>query len=394
MLDLLDPELAADPYPALARMRECEPVHWSDRHQAWMVFRYDDVTAALADARLSSNRIQPLLASLRPASRARMGRVLEIMADWMVVRDPPQHTRLRRLTAAAFSPRRVKAMEARIGEIVDGLLDAALPRGGMDVVADLAYPLPATVIAELVGAPAEDFPRFRAWSQALGEVAFGAGDPERYARALAGLDEMLAYFHAQVARERAGDDLIGVLLAGDGADALDHDEIAGMCALLLFAGHETTTSLISNAVLTLGRHPRQLARLRAEPALIGTTVEEVLRFEGPVKLIVRWAAQPLELRGRTIEAGTRVQLMLASANRDPARFAAPDAFDISRAPSPHLAFGRGVHACIGAMLARLEARAALAGFLDRVGDYKLEAEPRWTLSRESRALESLRVSWA
>jgi cytochrome P450 len=357
------------------------------------LYRYDDVVAALADPRLSSNRIAPLLASLRPESRARMGRVLEIMADWMVVRDPPAHTRLRRLTAAAFSPRRVKAMEARIHALVAELLDRVVASGGMDAVRDFAYPLPATVIAELIGAPAEDFPRFRAWSQALGEVAFGAGDPERYPRALAGLEQMLAYFHEQIARPHPPDDFIGVLLAGDGSEALSRDEIAGMCALLLFAGHETTTSLISNAILTLDRHPEQLARVRADPSLIAPAVEEVLRFEGPVKLIVRWAAQPLELGGQRIAAGTRVQLVLSAANRDPARFADPDAFDVARAPNPHLAFGRGVHACIGAMLARLEARAALAGLLERVPSFAVEATERWAPSRESRALESLAVTW-
>jgi cytochrome P450 len=392
MLDLLDPVLAADPHPALAEARESTPVHWNERHGAWMVLRHDDVAAALGDPRLSSNRIAPLLASRRGAE----SRVLEIMSDWMVVRDPPAHTRLRRLTAAAFSPQRVKAMDARIRALVGELLDRAVGAGGMDAVADFAYPLPATVIAELIGAPAEDFPRFRAWSQALGEVAFGAGDPERYPRALAGLEQMLAYFHERIdhARAHPADDFIGILLAVDGAgEALSEDEVAGMCALLLFAGHETTTSLISNGILTLARHPEQLARLRTDPALINPAVEEVLRFEGPVKLIVRRAAEPLELRGETIEAGHRVQLVLSAANRDPARFTAPDAFDIGRVPNPHLAFGRGVHACLGAMLARLEARAALAGLLERVPDFTVEDELRWALSRESRALEALAVSW-
>lgn len=397
--DLLAPEVNADPYPLLAALRAEDPVHWSDRHNAWLLTRYDDVATAFLDPRLSSNRVQPLLDVLPAERRAQVGEVMEMLTGWMVVTDPPVHTRLRRLAAGAFRPQRVAAMEGRIRELVDELLDEFVANGESDLIAGFTYPLPAIVIAELMGVPPEDRDRFRAWSNDLALVAFGAGGEareERHARASRGLNDLFAYFDGLIehARQHPGEDMISSLLEGDGSgEALDEQEMKAMCALMLFAGHETTTSTIASAALTLIKHPDQLRRLREQPDLIGKAVEELLRYEGAIKVLIRWVVEDLELRGRQIKAGERVFLVPAAANRDPERFEDPDELDLGRSPNPHLAFGKGVHACIGAQLARLEMRVALGRILERLPGLRLapDASLDWQPSLASRALREVRV---
>jgi cytochrome P450 len=399
--DLLDPEVNHDPYPFLARLREEDPVHYSAAHRAWLVTRYDDVVAGFGHPALSSDRVRPLLAALSPEKRARGGGVMAQMADWMVVTDPPAHTRLRRLATAAFHPRRVAAMEDRIRDLVDAALDAFIASGDSDVVAGFAFPLPATVISELIGAPSADAERFKGWSNDLALVAFGAGGDargDRHARAEASIAEMFTYFRALItrARERPGEDMISSLITGDGAgERLDEDEITSMCALMLFAGHETTTTTITSAIKLLIEHPEALARVREDPKASGKAVEEVLRVEGAIKVLHRWVIEDLELRGRTIRKGDRVLLIPAAANRDPERFPHPDVFDIGRSPNPHLAFGKGVHACIGAMLARIEMRVAVARAVERLPGLRMAPgapAPSWTPSLASRGLAELHVA--
>lgn len=401
--ELLGSAAAADPYPIYAGLREHAPVHWSERHRAWLVTRYADVAAAFADKALSNDRVRPVLERRRAAGEpdAAPGageRVLAMMADWMVVTDPPAHTRLRRLAAGAFKGQRISAMDARITALVDELLDGLMGRTGpLDLIAEVAYPLPATVIATMLGAAPEDRDRFREWSDELALVAFGAGGDaraDRHERALAGLREMDAYFRELVARRRAepGEDMLSALIAGrEGTDALDDDELVGMCALLLFAGHETTTNSIANGTLALLRHPEQLARLRAEPELRDAAVEELLRYDGPIKVLNRWVVGETSLGGRTISPGERVHLVLGAANRDPERFADPDVLDLARSPNPHIAFGKGIHACIGAQLARTETRIAIARIVERLPRLELAAEPEWKDALASRAMEQLWV---
>lgn len=398
--DLLDPEFNHDPYPFFARLREQDPVHYSEAHRAWLVTRYDDVAAALGDPRLSSDRVRPLLHAMSPQRRATAGPVMEMIADWMVVTDPPVHTRLRRLATKAFHPRKVVAMEDRIRELVDRYVDEFVAGGETDVVAGFAFPLPATVISELIGAPVEDAPRFEAWSNELALVAFGAGGEaraDRHARAMRGVGEMLDYFGELIDAKRAdpGADMVSDLIAGDGDDALSDDEMKGMCALMLFAGHETTTTTITSAVKLLIENPDQLALVRAEPRLAGRAVEEVLRVEGAIKVLHRWVVEDLELRGRRIRRGDRVLLIPAAANRDPEKFVAPDRFDVTRSPNPHLAFGKGVHACIGAMLARIEMRVAVARIAERLPGLRFADDPpqfEWNPSLASRGLAGLKVA--
>ncbi len=319
----------------------------------------------------------------------------------MVVTDPPAHTRLRRLAGAAFKGQQIAAMEARIQTLVDELVDDFLaggPRG--DLVAGVAYPLPATVIAEMLGAPAADRDRFRSWSDELALVAFGAGGdarPDRHERALRGLEDMAGYFRELVAHRRRepGGDMLSAMIAGDGSTAdvagLSDDELVGMCALLLFAGHETTTNAIANAVRLLTADPALRDRVRDDPALVAPAVEEALRLEGPIKVLVRWVVADHEVRGRTIRTGERVYLVLCGANRDPERFDDPDAVDLARSRPNHIAFGRGIHACIGAQLARLETRIAVGTLLRRLPGLRVEGDPPRLPVLASRAQDSLPV---
>jgi cytochrome P450 len=398
--NLLDPELNDNPYPFFARLREESPVHYSAAHRAWLVTRYDDVAAGLGDLRLSSDRVRPLLAALSEDRRQQAGGVMRQMSEWMVVTDPPAHTRLRRLATNAFHPRKVVAMEGRIRALVDGYIDAFIASGEQDIVAGFSFPLPAAVISELIGAPSEDAERFRDWSNDLALVAFGAGGEargERHTRAEHSIAEMFEYFGGLVdrAREQPGEDMISSLIAGDGEDALTHEEIVSMCALMLFAGHETTTTTITSAVKLLLENPDQLELVRANPSSSGKAVEEVLRVEGAIKVLHRWVIEDLELRGQRIRAGERVLLIPAAANRDPAKFEEPDRFDITRSPNPHLAFGKGVHACIGAMLARIEMRIAVAAIAERLPGLRFAEDapaPRWVESLAARGLAECRVA--
>jgi cytochrome P450 len=398
--DLLSPEAIQDPHPLMRRLRERDPVHWSSTHNAWLISRYDDVQAAYVEPRLSCERVQALPDS-DPSPRAADARaLLELIRGWMVLTDPPAHTRLRRLAAGAFSPKRVVAAETRIRTLVDELLDGFIASEQEDLIAHFAFPLPATVISELMGAPAADRERIKGWSADLALVAFGAGGDlrgDRHRVALRGLGELLAYLDELIAQRRGkpGDDLLSALMQpGMDGDRLSDEELRGMCALLLFAGHETTTSTLASAVLTLSAHPDQMARASADPRRCASAVEEILRFEGPVKVIIRSVSEDFVLRDRRIKAGERVFLLPAAANRDPRRFGDQDSLDVTRSPNPHLTFGRGVHACIGAQLARIEMRVALARILKRLPGLRLAAgfEPRWQPSLASRSLERLDVT--
>jgi cytochrome P450 len=397
--DLLTPEAIADPYPLAAQLRELAPVHWSEAHRAWLLTRYDDVVEAFNDRRMSSDRVRPLVAAMSQEQREKVGRVMEMIQDWMVVSDPPEHTRLRRLVARAFSPKRISASETRISELVDELLDGFIAEGHDEFVRHFAFPLPATVIAELIGAPAEDRDRFGAWSSDLAMIAFGAGGEERsdrHVRALRGLEEMLTYFGERIedARSHPGEDMISGLLEGDGeGNVLDQEEMEAMCALMLFAGHETTTNLLSSAVLHLARTPDQLELLRSDPGLVGGAVEEILRYDGPIKVLQRWNVEDQALRGETIRAGDRVFIVLAGANRDPERFPDPDTLDITRSPNRHVAFGRGVHSCIGAQLSRIEGRVALGKIVTRLPGLTVpEQDLDYVPTVAARALRGLRVT--
>lgn len=401
-IDLLSEEATADPYAVFARLREDDPVHWSPRHRAWIVSRYADVEAALTDPRLSSDRVRPVLDRAREQDgESEATEILEMMKSWMVVSDPPEHTRLRKLAAGAFKAQRISAQAEEIRGLVHGFLDDFIASGEPDLIHHVAYPLPATVIASMMGVPVDERDRFRAWSDELALVAFGAGGEardDRHQRALAGLREMFAYLQDLVdaARRDPGDDMISVLAAPvDDGDRLDDHELLSMLALLLFAGHETTINATANGVLALLQRPDQFEQLRDDPDKLPRAVEELLRYDGPIKVLHRHVIEDVELHGQTIPTGDRVFLALSGANRDPERFEDADGIDLSRHPNKHVAFGRGIHACIGAQLARMEMRYNLEGIVERLPGLQLAPDARLehVPSLSSRVLRDLPVTF-
>jgi cytochrome P450 len=379
-----DPAVMADPYPYYRTMRERDPVHWSEPLRAWFLTRHRDVVELLRDDRFSADRTRS--ERYRPPPPGRRQR-----APSMLVTDPPDHTRLRGLVSRAFTPRMVERLRPRVEGIVDDLLDSLSTRHEACLVTDLAYPLPVIVIAEMLGVPPEDRQQFQDWSAVAVrglDPVLDASTQELVREATDALDDYLAGI---VARRRAdpGDDLISALVAVDeGDDALSEGELVTMCALLLVAGHETTVNLIGNGVLALLRDPTQLERLRREPALAASAVEELLRYCSPVQWTSRVALTEVELDGRRIAADQAVIGVLAAANRDPAVFADPDLLDVGRNPNPHVAFGRGIHFCLGAPLARLEGQIVLPALLRRFPDLRLagepESRPTWVLRGLSR----------
>lgn len=369
--DLLAPDAVADPHAFFHRLRAHAPVHWSERHKAWLLTSHAEVRAAFHDPRLSTARMDALEARLPEARRAALAPALSLLRGWMLFHDPPAHTRLRSPVARAFTPRRVEQLRDRIDAITGELLDALAGAGGGDLVEHFAHALPAAVIAELFGVPRADREKIRRWSAKFGVVVFGAVDRPDYEAVAreAGL-EFRDYVDWLVAERRrgasAGDDLLGALLATAGRpEGLAEHEIAGACSLLLFAGHDTTASLIASGAIALLRDPAARAAFPLDPDAAAPAVEELLRYDGPAKIMMRRALETHERSGAMVRAGDALFLAIPAANRDPAVFAEPDRLDLARSPNPHVAFGEGIHFCLGAPLARLEARIALARLLAR-----------------------------
>ncbi|MDN0199885.1 cytochrome P450 [Streptomyces sp. S.PNR 29] len=370
-LAALGESFTRDPYPVYARLRAQGPVHRiripEGGAEAWLVVGYEAGRAALADPRLSKDwgKASPSL----PLGAISSG-------PHMLRADPPDHTRLRKLVAREFTARRVEELAPRVQKTTDALLDRMLtaPDGRADLVEALSFPLPISVICELLGVPDLDRESFRTWSN----DALGAMDRKIREAAAASMAQYLREL-VEGKRQRPGDDLLSALMHGsdDDGDRLSHEELLGMAWLLLVAGHETTVNLISNGVLALLTHPDQLAALRTDLSLIDSAIEEMLRYEGPVETpTYRFTTEPVTIGDTVIpEGGELVLVALADANRDPARFPAPDRFDISRDARGHVAFGHGIHYCLGAPLARLEARIAIRTLLERCTDLALDIHP-------------------
>lgn len=381
---LLDPAHRADPYPLFARIRDQGPIRLGQTPVVVLSSHRDCATVLRRPAAGVERHHASIPLGPTPVHDLAGDRADELSGtSSMLFRDAPDHTRLRRLVAKAFTPAVVRGLEPRITAIADAALDRAAARGELDVVEDLAYPLPITVICELLGVPLDDEPRLRRWSTQLARsldpisatATGGRPDPGELVRAN---NELHDYFEQLVRRRRTrpGADLLSALIAaGESGDALTHDELISTCALLLIAGHETTVNLIANTVLTLlgHRHRHHLAILRTAPAFAGPVIEESLRFDPPVQLVPRIARAAIELPGIDIAAGDLVVLLLAAANRDPGVFTDPDRFDPARGDR-HLAFGLGQHFCLGAPLARLEAAVALMRFAQRVRDPRSACE--------------------
>lgn len=353
-----DPDVIADPYPVYGELRAHAPAYWSAEVSSWVLSRYDDVSAALTDPATYSSA-----SGVYPAPPE--ADMTEMLLPMLVMSDPPRHTQLRRLVSKAFTPRRIAALETSVQAIVDELLAELPPTGGWDFVSGFSGPLPAIVIADLLGIPREDRDRFRAWSTTLVQSNPLRGETGPGREAAAALYDYFATFLAD-RRKHPEDDLMTALVQAEvDGQHLSEEELLGFCFLLLVAGHETTTNLLSNAAVLLADHPESRQRLREEPELVSDAVEELLRFDSPVQGIGRTLTRPVDLHGRRMEAGDSVLLLFGSANRDDRVFPDAELFDIERRPERHVALGRGIHFCLGASLARMETRLALDALLGR-----------------------------
>jgi len=365
-----DPEVVSDPFPLYARLRDEDPVHWSASLKAWVLTRYDDVKRVCLDTGgMSSDRLRPFFAALPGPEAARVAQLMRYLTLWMVFRDPPEHGRLRRLAAKVFNARSILALRGEVEAISGWLLDGLQERDEFDLMAEFAGPLPALVIMHMLGVPREELPRLKRLSDEMALFVGSARDaPDKYARAEAATAEMAGLFRDLIMMRRAhpSRDLLSELVqVEDQGDRLSDDELVATCVLLLFAGHETTTHHIANGLRALLAFPDELARLREQPDLAASAVEELLRYDGPIGAQVRIVQQPQTVHGKTFTAGERVFLLMNAANRDPRAYDAPDRLDLQRRGVPHLTFGFGAHLCLGFPLARLEGQIALPALLAR-----------------------------
>ena len=384
----MDPAFVADPYPTYHRLRTENPVHHSPLG-FWVLTRYDDVVAALRDPRLAKEAIASFVA-------ARFGAPVPAMGLSMLDRDPPDHTRLRGLVSKAFTPRVVEGLRPRIQQIVDGLLDGVAARGSMDLIEEFAYPIPVVVICEMLGVPVEDHERFKGWSLDIArglDLIWLGPESEVGRRSVAARQSLAEYFRGLIAQRRAAprsDLLSGLIAAEEAGDKLNEVELLATCILLLIAGHETTVNLIGNGTLALLRHRDQLQRLQRDPGLIASAVEELLRFDGPVQRTARIPSEDIVIGGHTIAKGEMVMPFIGAADRDPVQFPDPDRLDIGRADNRHIAFGWGIHFCLGAPLARIEGQIAISTLVRRLPKLELAiAQPEYRQSLTLRGLKAL-----
>jgi len=389
-------DFIANPYPAYDELRRAGRIHYDERTDHWLITRHADVNALLRDRRFGRSY-------LHQSTHAEMGRPPEpemqapfwqVVRNGMLDREPPDHTRLRRLVSAAFTPRRVEQMRGPITRIVDRLVGEALEHTEFDLLATVLEPLPVTVIAELLAIPEADRHMLRPWSAEIC-LMYELNPSEDYARrAVAASVEFSDYLRA-LARERRtnpGSDLISALAqVVDEGDRLTEDELIGTCVLLLNAGHEASVNGSGNGWWALFRNPDQLARLRADRSLLPTAIEELLRYDTPLQLFERWVLEDSEICGVPVPRGAELGLMFGSSNRDPDAFEHPDELDITRDPNPHITFGAGIHFCLGAPLARLEMQIAFDTILRRMPNLRLLAEPEWKPTYIIRGLKSLTV---
>jgi len=392
---LLDPEVLANPYPLYHRLRSENPVHWDPFLHAWVVTRYTDVVTVFQRFLASRTPTPEQLTALGLSALTPLARVMVLQ---MLFLDPPAHTRVRSLASRAFTPRRVEVLRSHIQDITDSLLDAVQSRGRMDIIADLAYPLPAIVTAEMLGVPTSDWKQLTIWSADFAQVLGNfQHNPERAARVLRSLEEMIAYFRAAISEQRQHprEGLISTLLTADpDGDRLSEEEVIANTIVTMVGGQETTTNLIGNGILTLLRHPDVFEQLKANRSLIPSAVEELLRYESPSQHTARLAPDDVVLGGKLIRKRQAVIAVMGAANRDPERFPDPDRLDICRRDNRHVAFAWASHFCFGAPLARIEGQIAFETVLRRMPDLKLEPGPiTWRENLGLRGLTALPVTF-
>ncbi len=392
---LLDPEVLANPYPLYHRLRSEDPVHWDPFLHAWVVTRYKDVVTVFQ--RFSANR------TLTPEQLTALGLsalkpLAQVMVHQMLFLDPPAHNRVRGLASKAFTPRRVEVLRSHIQDITDTLLDAVQARGHMDVIADLAYPLPAIVTAEMLGVPTSDWKQLTAWSADFAQVLGNfQHNPDHAAKVIHSLEEMIVYFRGAILENERHprEGLINTLMNADlEGDRLSEDEVIANTIVTMVGGQETTTNLIGNGILTLLRHRDQLEKLRGDLSLVPSAVEELLRYESPSQHTARLAPDDVELGGKKIRKRQAVIAVMGAANRDPERFPEPDRLDICRQDNRHVAFAWASHFCFGAPLARIEGQIVFETVLRRMPNLRLEPGPvTWRDNLGLRGLTALPITF-
>jgi len=392
---LLDPEVLANPYPLFRRLRTEDPVHWDPFIHAWVLTRYTDVVTVLHNF-LAYKPAPP--ETLTAMGLSSLDPITKVMTKQMLFMDPPAHTRLRNLAAIVFTPYRMELLRLHIKDIVSSLLDKVQSKGRLDVIADLAEPLPATVTAEMLGVPVSDIRQLKAWSADFAEMLGNfQHNPEGVPRVLQSLQGMTDYFRAAIREMRSHprEGLIHSLLSAEvDGDRLTTEEVVANCIITMVGGQETTTNLIGNGLLALLRNPQVLQELRSDLSLIPSAVEELLRYEAPSQYTTRLAPEDFEVGGKTIQKGQATIVIMAAANRDPERFPDPDRLDIRRTDNRHLAFGWAAHFCFGAPLARIEGQLTFEALLRRLPDLALEPGPLvWRHNLGLRGLQALPVTF-
>jgi len=393
----LAPGMLANPYAMYRALREQSPIYWSPVMESWIFTRYDDADFVLTDPRFSADRSRGRnrFSQMMQEQEQEFGPFSRVQT--MLSSDPPDHTRLRRLVSKAFTPRAVENLRPRIHEIVNKLLDPMEKGGEFDLVNEVCYPLPVIVIAEMLGVPPGDRPQFKRWSTDVVQTLGGPfTPPEVFQKARESLEELAEYLRAFISdrRQHPKEDLISWLVAAeDGGQILSEDEIFATAILLLIAGNETTTHLIGSGMLALFRNPEEMKRLRNDPSLMPSAVEELLRYTGPVHLTGRVPKEDLEIGGQEVKEGDVCIALLAAANRDPAHYADPERLDVGRNPTDHLGLGDGIHFCLGAPLARAEAQIAIGTMLQRFPEMEcLDLAPEWGGTFIIRGVKTLPVS--
>lgn len=375
---LFTPTFLTYPTAIYAELREGGPTYFSPARRRWFLLDHADANAVLRDPRWSARRIPTMLGARSVALQTELAPFAAVASRQLLFTDPPDHTRLRGLISAAFTPRTAARMRERITSLVTELLDRVAPDGGMDLIAELAYPLPATVILDILGMPVADRDRFKTWTTDFASLLGNATlDEETDRRGQAAVLEAVDWFRTtrQDLRRGPRDDLLSALVLAEAqGDRLTAEELVATALSLLVAGHETSTNLIGNGLLALLRNPEQAHRLRADPGLADTAVEELLRYDPPITYIGRVATETVEAAGRVFAPGEPVSLLIGATNRDPTVYADPNLLDVGRTPNPHLSLGRGPHFCVGAALARLEARIVFAALLERFPRLRLATE--------------------
>ena len=395
---LAAPAFNENPYPVYHALRRAAPVYWSEAWGCWLLTRYQDIAWTLQDVATftSLGRLTASMDLPEPLWE-RVAPLVRHYSQGLINVDPPDHTRMRKLVHMAFTPRAIRKMRAYVQDIVDRLIDEQLERGAMDVIWDFSYPLPVTVIAEMMGIPVADHAKFKAWSgEIVGFMATPKPSPEVLLKSQDALLAMQQYFRDIYAlrRRQPEDDLISALVGAElEGDKLSEEEMVSSCVTILIGGHETTTYLIANGIYALLQHPRQLRRLRDNLELAESATEEFLRYEGPFQRNRRIATRDVEIGAAAIKKGQLIVQFLGAANRDPAQFSHPDALDITRSPNKHLAFGYGPHFCLGAPLARLEAPIAFRSLLTKLKRIRLAQEQLEWNSALFRGLTSLPIEF-